>query len=117
MKKAITRDSVLDYLRPRQNEYNVRFGIFGSVARGTNGSKSDIDIIYSCPNSVAAVTDVYDLLDLIKKDFGVSCDIVRLEDVKRESEELVSSLIGLLGDMVIGSTFYDEIKEEVVWCD
>ena len=109
-------DSVLNYLRPFQERYNVRLGVFGSVARGTNNSKSDIDIIYSCSNEVAAVTKVYDLLDIVRKEFGVSCDIVRLEDVKSESEELVNFLRGVLGDSVIGCTFYDEIKDEIVWC-
>lgn len=112
----ITYDSVLNYLRPFQEMYNVHLGIFGSVARGTNNSKSDIDIVYSCSNEVAAVTEVYDLLDIVREEFGVYCDIVRLEDVKRESEELINSLRGIFGDSVVGCTFYDEIKDEIVWC-
>lgn len=112
----VTCDLVLNYLRPFQERYSVRLGIFGSVARGTNTGKSDIDIIYSCSNEVAAVTEVYDLLDIVRKKFGVSCDIVRLEDVKRESEELADSLRGVLGDSVVGCTFYDEVKDEIVWC-
>ena len=112
----VTCDFVLNYLRPFQERYSVRIGIFGSVARGTNNSKSDIDIIYSCSNEVAEVTGVYDLLDIVREEFGVSCDIVRLEDVKRESEELADSLRGVLGDLVLGQTFYDEIKGDIVWC-
>ena len=35
---------------------------------------------------------------------------------KREGEELINSLRGVLGDSVVGCTFYDEVKDEIVWC-
>lgn len=81
-------DEILDILRKEtsllQTEYRVkRIGIFGSYARKTATSKSDIDILVDFAEPVGIITFMR-LEEFLEEKFGYKVDLVTSNAIKSQ---------------------------------
>lgn len=106
-------NSILDKLKLLALEMPAyRFGIAGSIARGTQSKNSDIDIIVD--------TDSMPLVDIefIKNYFNSNraVDVLLLGLLQKEDEELDSFAISM-GLPINDESVYKTVIEEVIWVD
>jgi hypothetical protein len=81
--EAMDRKTILlclaDFKRTRGSEFDLKsLGVFGSVARGDAGDRSDIDIVFGTANPNLLRTAA--LRNELESLLGKSVDIVRLRD-------------------------------------
>lgn len=76
-------DKIKEKIIPILSEYNVtRAGLFGSFARGEQGTKSDIDILIEIKNG----TDLIELIrlrDKLQKKMKRKVDLVEYNSIKK----------------------------------
>ncbi|NOQ32094.1 MAG: nucleotidyltransferase [Helicobacteraceae bacterium] len=77
----ITKDQVLEYLTQYKKKYSeeyhfVKLGLFGSIVRGENNPKSDLDVVveFSKPNLFVQAGIMEDL----KEKFKINVDVIAL---------------------------------------
>jgi len=79
------RDEILDFLARNKLEMRRRFsvkriGLFGSVTKGTEQGKSDIDILVELENPT--FDNYMDLKFYLEEHFGRPVDLVLLDSLK-----------------------------------
>jgi len=90
----ITLNEIVKILKPHKKDvfknYNLKeLGIFGSIVREENNSKSDIDIIV---------------------EYKVIPDLLKYIELERHIENILNSNV----DLVIKNSIRDELKESVL---
>lgn len=107
------RDDVLVYLNELSVKYGIRFGLAGSVARGRETKRSDIDIVID--NSRSLDFSIFrGIEDEAKAKFGKKVDLVFLNLLKEDDEE-DDILLKSLGFGINEFSPYKEICREVLW--
>lgn len=107
----ISKDIILDKLNDIGKEYpNIKFGLAGSYARGTETNKSDVDIV--------ADTDMLTIeqIESIKERFSIKVDVVQLRLLEKEDVELDRFLVEH-NLPVNEDSAYKSINREVIWCE
>ena len=88
-----TREYVLAELfrvRAMLRSYRVRrIGVFGSVARNTADSNSDIDIIVDFASSDETIANFFGLQDFLNSQFQRKVDVISVSGLKPFSRDLV----------------------------
>ena len=88
-----TREYVLAELfrvRAMLRSFRVRrIGVFGSVARNTAGSDSDIDIIVDFASSDETIANFFGLQDFLSDHFRRKVDVITESGLKPFSRDLV----------------------------
>ena len=93
----VEASNILAYLSANksrlQNEYHLtKIGLFGSMARGDNDSKSDIDIIVEFEPETK---DLYTLKSKLRREiqtqFNTKVDVCRLKYIKPNFQKQIQS--------------------------
>jgi predicted nucleotidyltransferase len=109
-------ESVLSFLKELNKPYKL--GVAGSVARGKETNKSDIDVVVDDTNgiSIEQYEDAMEIVNLIKSHFKKNSDILFLLLIKEEDEQL-DELLKSEGLPINENSAYKNILREVVWCE
>ncbi|AWI06716.1 nucleotidyltransferase domain-containing protein [Clostridium drakei] len=118
-KENLAKEQILDILKDiKKNSIlsNIKIGLAGSFARGTNMKSSDIDIVLSYDLD----RDDADLLILVEeyinKKCGYKVDVLHLERLAIEDEELDNHAKSL--DLPINDeSAYKSILKDVIWIE
>lgn len=102
-------DDIMSTLRKVYDKYSeIRLGIVGSFANGTQKPGSDIDIIIDGDSMRV------DIMEYIKSQFQYEADVLWLELLKQEDEEM--DKFALENDLPINKfSVYKTVMQEVLW--
>jgi predicted nucleotidyltransferase len=107
--QILTYDSIVNTLKTVYNKYNnIRIGIAGSYANGTQTSRSDIDVVIDGDSKQAEV------MFYIKDLFDIPVDVLWLDLLKEEDREL--DAIAIKNELNPNKfSAYKTIIQEVKW--
>ena len=80
----LNKDIIIDYLKRHKLDFNQKYsinklGLFGSFATESNGTDSDIDIVYETSSRGLTFSQLSQLEDELHLVFGKNIDLVNLE--------------------------------------
>ncbi len=102
-------DDIIKALRQVYTKYdNIRLGIAGSYANGTQNLSSDIDIVIDGDSMQV------DIMEYIKSLFKVTVDVLWLDLMKKEDEELDKFAVEN-GLPINEYSAYKTVMQEVKW--
>ena len=102
-------DDIIVILKQVYNKYdNIRLGIAGSYANGTQKSSSDIDIVIDGDSMQV------DIMEYVKSLFKITVDVLWVELMKKEDEKLDKFAIEN-GLPINEYSVYKTVMQEVKW--
>ncbi len=102
-------DDIIKALRQVYTKYdNIRLGIAGSYANGTQNLSSDIDIVIDGDSMQV------DIMEYIKSLFKITVDVLWLDLMKKEDEELDKFAVEN-GLPINEYSAYKTVMQEVKW--
>ncbi len=102
-------DDIIKALRQVYTKYdNIRLGIAGSYANGTQNLSSDIDIVIDGDSMQV------DIMEYIKSLFKITVDVLWLDLMKKEDEELDKFEVEN-GLQINEYSAYKTVMKEVKW--
>ncbi len=102
-------DDIIKALRQVYTKYdNIRLGIAGSYANGTQDLSSDIDIVIDGDSMQV------DIMEYIKSLFKITVDVLWLDLMKKEDEELDKFAVEN-GLPINEYSAYKTVMQEVKW--
>ena len=102
-------DDIIETLRKVYDKYdNIKLGIAGSYANGTQHNGSDIDIVIDGDSTRV------DIMDYIKGLFSIPVDVLWVDLMKQEDEELDKFAIQN-GFSTNPYSVYKTVMKEVKW--
>lgn len=104
MSDVLTVDDVRKAAEPVARAYDVgEMYVYGSVSRGSNGTDSDVDLIYRLyPGKKATAGTVLSLKDSLERELGKKVSLLSLRTLLFNAEHSPS-----------GRRFYDAIKDDM----
>ncbi len=102
-------NEITDILKTVYNKYdNIRLGVAGSYANGTQHSDSDIDVV------IEGDSMRVDIMEYIKSLFKITVDVLWVDLMKQEDEEL--DKLAIENDLPINPySAYKTVMQEVRW--
>ena len=102
-------NEIIDQLKTIYKQYNnIKLGIAGSYANGTQDSTSDIDIV------IDGDSTQIDLIQHIKSLFSQSVDILWVDLMEKEDRDLDE--LAKANDLPINKySVYKTVMKEVIW--
>ena len=78
---SLNKNSIIEYLKQHKIDFNDKYfinkiGLFGSFAKNSNSSISDIDIVYETTSKDLTFKQIYQLEDELHVQFGREIDLV-----------------------------------------
>lgn len=102
-------NEIMSTLRKVYDTYSdIRLGIAGSFANGTQKPNSDIDVVIDGDSMRV------DIMEYIKSQFQIEVDVLWVELMKQEDEEM--DKFALENDLPINKfSVYKTVMQEVLW--
>lgn len=102
-------NEIMSTLRKVYDKYSdIRLGIAGSFANGTQKPNSDIDVVIDGDSMRV------DIMEYIKSQFQIEVDVLWVELMKQEDEEM--DKFALENDLPINKfSVYKTVMQEVLW--